>query len=256
MRAPAHIPDRYELKYVIPESMCAPLRAALRPYCELDRFSAATDDKQYCITSLYYDTPTLLFHRTKQAKQLRRFKLRVRTYGIESDGPVFFEVKRKIGDIVAKARARVPRADWSARLRPQTDDGVGAAERDFTSLLSRHDARPTLLARYHREAWVSTIDNYARVTFDRRLLYQPFHRHDLRGDSRCWRSSDDAMTTRGTSRGVVLELKSTVDVPRWMVALIRRFDLARVGFSKYCSGVERVLRESGSASADRVATCA
>ena len=101
------------------------------------------------------------------------------------------EIKVKVGDIVAKARARVPREDWSARLRPTSTEGLGAAERDFTSLLERHGARPTLLARYHREAWVSSVDHYARVTFDRRLLYQACAQHDLRGEQRGWRSSDD-----------------------------------------------------------------
>ena len=36
---------------------------------------------------------------------------------------------------------------------------------------------------------------------------------------------------------VVLELKFGATVPRWMQGIVRRFDLIRYSFSKYCYGL-------------------
>ena len=69
-------------------------------------------------------------------------------------------------------------------------------EQDFRSLMIAYRARPVLLARYTREAWVSDVDAYARVTFDRRLSYQRCQRWDLLGQRRGWLPSDDATPPR------------------------------------------------------------
>jgi len=45
---------------------------------------------------------------------------------------------------------------------------------------------------------------------------------------------------KAVRHGVLLELKCTRDVPLWMVGLVRALELRRTGFSKYCSGVERL----------------
>lgn len=240
MKAPPKIPNRYEFKYLIPECLTDPIRQAIAPFCELDKHAVGQPKNQYVITSLYLDTPGREFHRAKAERQSQRFKLRIRTYGIRSDGPVFLEVKRKSGDIIAKNRTMVDRDSWSQGLTSELESSAGHAERDFRSLMDSWGAGPMLLARYHREPWVSVVDDYARVTFDRQLLYQPCHRYDLLGEDNGWLAQDDAIATRGSSTGLVLELKSTVSVPRWMIALARRFDLMRMGYSKYCTGVERV----------------
>lgn len=238
--APVSIPNRYELKYLVPDSVSGQVREALRPYCTLDRFAAAAADHQYTITSLYLDTPSRAFHRAKIERQHYRFKLRIRTYGELSDGPVFFEVKRKIGDIVAKNRALVPRGDWVSRLTGANPRDASSAELDFRSLMDSHGAIPMLLARYSREAWLSSVDDYARVTFDRRLVYQPVSSWDLLGRPGAWLAQDDVTATRMVGRATVLELKATRHVPSWMIGLIRRIGLIRSGYSKYCTGVERL----------------
>ena len=234
------IPARYELKYLIPERLAAPLREAIAPFCELDRHSAAAPDRQYTITSLYLDSATREFHRAKVERQRRRLKLRVRTYGEDADGPVFFEVKRKIDQVVIKGRAPAPQRSWEQRLLGPPPDDAAPAEVDFRAVLERHAARPTLLARYRREAYVSVVDAYARVTLDRRLQYQSCDRWELTGEARGWSAQDDIRATRGTRAGLVLELKATTAVPLWMTALVQRFELLRAGFSKYCTGVDRL----------------
>jgi len=234
------IPARYEFKYVVSEQVARAIAAAIAPFCELDRHSAAAPDCQYSITSLYLDSPGRAFHLAKVHRQHKRLKLRIRTYGDEADGPVFFEVKRKVGDVVLKSRAAAPGEGWSDRLIGPQPGSADHAERQFRALLESFGAQPTLLANYRREAYVSTVDDYARVTFDRRLRYQPCSHWELLGAAQSWSAQDDVLATRGTADGLVLELKATRAVPLWMSALVRRFDLMRCGFSKYCTGVERL----------------
>jgi hypothetical protein len=78
------------------------------------------------------------------------------------------------------------------------------------------------------------------VTFDRRITCQPWPRWELAGAPGSWVPIDDGPSLRGVPRAALLELKCTLDFPRWMTALIGRLGLVRTGYSKYCTGVERI----------------
>ena len=242
------VPNRYELKYVITETQADAIREAIAPFCDRDPHAARMPGGQYTITSLYCDSPTLTFYNDKEEKSFTRFKLRVRTYGVLSDGPIFFEVKRKHGDIVAKSRVRVDRESWVDLVtHPRAEMG------DFSITQLRWQARPVLLARYEREPFMSQIDDYARVTFDRNITYQRCRHWDLLGDVNDWKFTDTPQFTGGIRQALVLELKCTQAVPTWMLSIIRRFNLERSGYSKYCSGVKHLRAElSLSYMADRV----
>ena len=239
-RRPPQIPMRYEAKYLVPEQLTWALREAILPFCRLDKHAEQAPDHQYAICSLYLDTPQREFHQAKVERQQKRLKLRVRTYGELADGPVFFEVKRKVGDLVRKNRALVPREDWMRRLTELLPADASGAERDFRAVMDSKGALPTLLVRYHREAYASVVDDYARVTFDRRLCFQRMDKLQLLGTTGSWIALDDQTNTHGASRQVILELKATLAVPRWMLGIVQRFGLIRTGFSKYCNGVERL----------------
>jgi len=233
------IPERYEFKYVISDALAHAVAAAVAPYCELDEHSALAADRQYQIYSLYLDTPSFEFYKAKELRAKRRLKLRVRSYGAAVEGPVFLEVKRKVGEIVVKSRARLTRDNWLAHVLQPLAPDASRAERDFRSVRERSLAEPVLLVRYAREAYVSLVDSYARVTFDRAIAFQPRSDWNIDGDAIGWRSGDDTLATGSGSR-VVLELKATANVPQWMMAVARRFDLQMTGFSKYCTGVTRL----------------
>ncbi|MBN2361641.1 MAG: polyphosphate polymerase domain-containing protein [Deltaproteobacteria bacterium] len=253
MPQPLAIPERYEFKYVIPEARARALVEAVAPFCKMDEHAALAPDHQYQIYSLYLDTPGFEFYRAKQWRQKRRLKLRIRSYGA-SDGPVLYEVKRKIGRIVIKSRVFAARENWRQRLLQPLAADASPSERDFRALMDRTGARPVLLVRYAREAYVSMVDSYARITVDRQIAFQACADWELDGDPGRWIAGEGRAA--GGSR-VVLELKCTTSVPLWMMALARRFDLQRTGFSKYCTGVERLWgRQSTRRGDERVAVWA
>lgn len=231
------IPARYELKYLLSPEQVAPLREALCGACALDRYSAAAPGQRYTVTSLYFDTPDLAFFRAALDRDARRVKLRARRY--DDDGaPVLLEVKRKHGEIVKKTRA-VVHEDWAERMRRPAQEDAPALH-DFSAVLARTGAEPRLLVRYRREAWASEVDEYARVTFDSALEYQPWDRLSFDGEAGAWVPLDDSAAFDMPRSAVVLELKFAERAPAWMMTLVRRFDLLRRGFSKYTTGVDQL----------------
>jgi len=250
-RAIPPVLERYELKFVIPESLMGPISDFASVYCSPDKYSTASSDGFYRVNNLYFDTADYLFLERKMEKSPDRFNMRIRSYGDDSVLPYFFEIKQKRGDIIKKFRARVDDPYWAEMLEqniisPMTDDGSShsqnAINRDhFVRTAHIYNASPKVLTQYRRLAFVSDYDDYGRVTFDRELRYQFANGYSLEVDERSMVPYDKSIIfNEGCS--IILEMKCyTSNVPLWMIDLIRTFNLQRRGFSKYATGVSEVL---------------
>lgn len=236
--APIEIPDRYELKYLITESQVDAVRRAIESYCTLDPNCARQPGQEYVIRSLYLDTPGRDLFRISCERRARRWKARIRQY--DGSDRVFLEIKNKDHDLIKKLRARIPAEAWVERIHgflPGSD--TSAAERIFCDRLERYGLVPTLMVRYQREAWLSTVDSYARVTFDRRVVSQAWQHWSLDADEANWLALDSSRSMLSVPHGVVLELKCLTAVPRWLSNLVQEVGLVRARYSKYCKGIER-----------------
>jgi SPX domain protein involved in polyphosphate accumulation len=233
------VTPRLELKYLVDEAQAEAVRRDLEGYCDRDRH--CPERPGYRVLTLYFDTATLAFHRAKLRRDHDRIKLRARRYG-EAD-TVFLEVKRKTGDIVTKLRAVVPWDRWrdAARgfLEAESASAPAKANLDaFVHLMAETGAEPRLLVEYYREAFVSTVDRYARVTFDRSIRARAEGHWELpeRSSEQGWLDLDHDRTVDHYSP-LILELKCERAVPEWMRGLIRRRGLVRTAFSKYSTGI-------------------
>lgn len=236
--SPIDIPDRYEFKYIVPEWQVDEVRRAIEPFCVLDPNSARSPNHEYPIQSLYLDTINRDLYRISRERRARRWKARVRHY--DGSDTVFLEVKNKDCDMVKKPRAKIPLDGWVERVRGPLHEGACSAEQLFCQRLMRYGLVPTLMVRYQREAWLSTVDSYARVTFDRRIMCQPWSDWSLDADPHGWVALDSAQTMGGVPRGVVLELKCLSAVPHWLSNVARSIGLRKIRYSKYCRGIERM----------------
>ena len=244
MSASVNVIERREYKYLIDAPTAAALRAAIRPFCAIDPWAAKNPRGCYTIESLYLDTPDLALFWANEHEQLDRIKMRVRGYAGVAGSPVFFEVKRRVHDVILKTRGKVPRALWTAILAdpaaPIPDAVAGkdrlAVERFVTIARTMH-LRPFTLVRYEREPYFSTIDDYARVTFDTHIRAQVMQRLSFDSNERGWRALDDAITQRTLDSLIVLELKFTTAVPLWMSNIVQRLGLSRRSFSKYGTSI-------------------
>lgn len=243
-------PGRYELKYVIPQSLVPKIREYIRPFCELDSHCTG-NPPEYNITTLQLDAPGLSLHYAKLWDFIDRFKLRVRTYEPIGSGSVFLEVKAKFRTTVVKYRSQIPFEKWGAHLFGNEiirgisfqSDREAESFYQFVRLVKEIGARPVMLIRYARESYFGKYDHYSRVTFDRRLQYQQTYSWDSWGKDGQWRSLDKTVdqTRRHDHEysfsGVVMELKTLTDVPVWMRNLVRDLDLGRQGHCKFSNAI-------------------
>ena len=236
--------DRFEAKYIIPRQLVEPIKAFIRPYCEMDKHCEAAGGS-YFINTLQLDSPSLSLHHAKEREAAHRFKLRVRTYGNPpGDAPVFLEIKRKYFERVIKSRACIPFGEWKPGVLDKRVEELNLksvkereAFREFVRLFGEINAEPGVYIRYSREAYTGHLDHYARVTFDSKLCYQPvFDMYNWGGGGR-FISMDSGLVRNRRESSLVLELKCTEQVPVWMIELVQEFDLIRCGNCKYSTAI-------------------
>ncbi len=236
--------SRFELKYVIPEHTAFAVRDFVAGYLDIDEFGATQPNYSYPVHSLYLDSPNLSTFRWTINGDKNRYKLRLRFYDNQNDSPVFFEIKRRVNNTIAKQRGGVrrqyvdeilagqlPRADYVLSKDPRQFQAL----QNFSKLMGHLDARPMAHIFYMREAWISRHDNSVRVTLDRNVLCDP------QPCAQFETTMVNPVVVFGNS--VVLELKFTNRYPDWFRDLVKVFGLTQCGAAKYAEGVEMLGEE-------------
>jgi len=230
--------QRFELKYVIKEDVARAVSDFVSGYLEIDEYGATLPNFSYPVHSLYLDSDNLHLYHTTINGDKNRYKLRLRYYDNRSEAPIFFEIKRRMNNIIAKQRGGVRRdaVDWLlAGHLPEPahlvscDPRQQVALQNFCKLTHSIRAIPKAHIAYLREAWISPRDNSVRVTLDRavRCEAEPLaHLHT--------RMTDPVVVF---GKEVVLELKFTDRFPDWFKQLVRVFGLMQCGAAKYVDGV-------------------
>ena len=230
---------RYELKYLVDEPVARGVRDFVRGRLERDRYAIPVMAYSYPIYSVYLDDHAMSLYGAAFQGQMNRYKLRIRYYDHKETSPVFFEIKRRVNDVILKERAAVKRSAVDRLMKgcsPHPDDLVDRKNmgdyfvlRRFCELRSAIHADPKVIVYYEREAWVMPGNEQLRVTFDR-----------------------EAATARYTGTlapsnwidpqfpAVVLELKFTDRFPIWMRDLVQSWDLYRTKMSKYLTCVDQL----------------
>jgi SPX domain protein involved in polyphosphate accumulation len=236
--------ERREYKYLITPELADRVREAVRPFCKLDPFAAKQGSSSYIIDSLYFDNLNMALYWANEHETMDRFKLRIRSYPQVPTGPKFFEVKRRFNDVISKSRGRVGCDDWLALMKDPgcpIPDNVRPMDRRaverFLTLTRLHQAEPKTIVRYEREPYMSLVDDYARVTFDRNIRCQRAEFLDYEPKENGWRNMDFGLNMMNRHSLVVLELKFTSAVPTWMVNTVASLGLTRYAFSKYATSV-------------------
>jgi VTC domain len=239
--------QRREYKYLIDEDTAERIRRYIAGFCAVDEYAAKTGGR-YLTDTLYLDTPNLHSYHATMEDAGDRYKLRIRTYpSMGSGGPVFFEVKRRVSESIIKTRGSFV-GDW-ARLLEVCDPDILAqvsprnrpAIDNFICHFHYMPYRPSALVRYEREPFFSTVDDYARVTFDRSLSFQRSTEMTMIPAHEQWTYVDDAVSQRGIfydHSAVLLELKFTSVVPNWMRRMVHSLDIPRLAFCKYTRSID------------------
>ncbi|UXR64678.1 polyphosphate polymerase domain-containing protein [Bdellovibrio bacteriovorus] len=230
--------ERYELKYLIPLSLVGPISQYVERYCEMDYYSRISPDLFYTINSLYLDTPSLYIMRFKETANAFNFNMRIRSYGDSPRPPYFFEIKYKLRDFVRKKRAKIDTMDWVdivewGNIPSDMEPGSLGNLEDFLFMKQTYNVGPVILTQYRRKAYLSVVDDYARVTFDRDLRFQEMDYWCVNPQEENLSHYDHPASFEEPGCNVILELKCEKKIPLWMVDLIRYFQLEQGSFSKF-----------------------
>lgn len=232
--------ERYELKFLIHQDLVEPISQYIENLgCFLDAY--ADETQTYLINSLYLDSPNSLFARKKINGDEPRFNLRIRSYGSRPVAPYFIEVKYKECGIVRKYRHPLSEEIWTnyfsgdfaVPFSSEIEDDA-PNYRTIERLARTYNVEPKILTQYRRKAYLSAIDDYARVTFDSDLRFQKVDSYILEPNDEAMIHYDNPLHF-SEGANVILELKCTTKVPLWIMDVIKYFNLDRGNFSKYTS---------------------
>jgi hypothetical protein len=235
--------SRYELKYIIDERRAGEVRDYVRSYLVPDEHADPQAGNSYPVHSLYLDSPALALFRSTVDGLKNRFKLRIRFYDDDPAHPVFFEIKRRLTEVICKERACVRRDAVKLLLRglpPSASllassvdtNKAAAALQTFYRTSLRIAARSCVYVSYQREAYVSPDRDQIRVTFDRRITAAPYSPQPI--------LAVPTATMPVGIPGVVLEMKFTDRFPNWMRQMVNALDLVRSPSAKYVAGVRAI----------------
>lgn len=235
--------NRHECKFVVTESVAKRVMQSVRPYVEPDPYASTMLDHTYEIASLYLDDAHETLYDETIDGCAERYKLRIRSYGssaLAKKRIVFLEVKRRFNSIVRKLRCPIPYGLLEQLLNgTNLDHDVilgtnkstqSSALNEFLRLAAHRTAGPRCIVRYRRQAYVGIDDLDTRVTFDRHLSALPTHSPMIQHRHRNY--------IPVPTGGVILELKFTNRAPPWMTSTIRKLELRRRSFSKYCTSID------------------
>ena len=212
---------RYELKYLLTPDQRDAVLSGIAPYMKLDNYGRTT------IRNVYFDTDNYRLIRRSIEKPAYKEKLRVRSYRlVDSDGPVFVELKKKFDGVVYKRRIALPESvatDWlMGRTKSPCDTQISREIDYFMSFYG--SLRPTMFLSYEREAFYERAGGDFRVTFDDNILCR---RTDL--SLRCPPSGHSILPPDR----VLMEIKCSGAIPLWMVKILSTEKIYKTSFSKY-----------------------
>ncbi len=226
--------QRIEMKYLLDAEQADFLREGLRGHMEVDQYGKTS------IASLYYDTPSYQLIRTSMEKPLFKEKIRLRSYGLATEGsPVYLELKRKAYGTVYKRRVEttVPlvkkffSGDGDICAGGQINNEIKTF-RDFYKTLV-----PSCLIIYDRTAYFEPGGDL-RLTIDENPRYRVT-------DLTLTKSMEGiSLLPEGWS---VLEIKIQEAMPLWLSRILSEGGITRTSFSKYGEAFRQQLCKARSA---------
>ena len=163
------LPLRHELKFLITRTQYEVLHRTLTAAMRMDP-NAEKNGGSYHIRSLYFDTvfDDALFDKIAGVKD--RDKYRIRIYNL-SDKGIFMECKTKVGNLISKRSAQIPR-DLAEQLISADPSGLENTKsgllRDVYREMRTRLLHPVVIVDYEREAYLHPAEE-VRITLDMRV---------------------------------------------------------------------------------------
>jgi hypothetical protein len=210
---------RYELKYLLTVEQYTAFLKKAEEHIAADEYGETT------IQSLYYDTGNFLLIRRSMEKPKYKEKLRLRSYGLANkDKKVFLELKKKYDGIVYKRRITLKEGEADDFLQGGAYPSGGQIGKEIAYFRDFYgDLKARMLILYDRTAYAEEGSDL-RITFDKNIRY--------RTERLTLHEGLDGIRLHPDGR-VLMEIKTGMPYPLWLVRLLNEFKIYKISFSKY-----------------------
>ncbi len=220
--------NRYEHKYMLDRKTYEKVIEVMDQHMELD--SHNENHKPYTIANIYYDTADDHLIRASLQKPKYKEKLRLRAYGVpKKDSKVFLEIKKKYNGIVNKRRTTLTLKEAyefvSSGKKPNLKEYMNAQVlEEINYFLKVYDLTPKLYLAYDRIAYFEKGNPDLRISFDTNIRSR---RYDVRLET------GDYGELLLDGDVYLMEVKTSLAKPLWLVHVMTELDIKRTSFSKY-----------------------
>ncbi len=232
---------RFEFKYRLPLYLVNNIITDLMDHMKWDSFVVDKPGHSYQVNSLYFDSSGLSCYHEKIAGVKKRKKLRLRSYGqdLNPENKFFLEIKRKEDMTIVKDRLIIDYQDHFNFIKNNSpvylNRALSPEEKkvleEFLWTEKYNCLTPKIMVIYKRRPLVSHVDKRFRITFDSDIKAYPADHFYLK------KNGVDILSDQ-----VVMELKYNNNIPGWFHDLIKKYQLIREPFSKYCLSLEGCYR--------------
>lgn len=228
---------RHELKYILTPIQYELLRSKLKWVLQPD--ANASDEGDYFIRSIYFDSPDKIALKEKLMGINRRKKYRIRFYNGNSDF-CRLECKEKTGSRIQKLSCKLTREQLNRLLEPElfqanaSDSSKDSLYAELEMLIATERYRPVVTVDYVREAYTLPLSDL-RITFDKELAWGP-----VEG---CL--EQDRYLANIYGEHVILEVKYNEYLPQHISAILSSVSPVQTAASKYVACVESQFAAKG-----------
>lgn len=239
--------EKYELKFLIPEGLVAPILKNVEAHCESEsvlnfaKHPKVSPDGFYQVSSLYLGSPKE-FEKKETAENecflLSKFQffMRVRSFEAVPNAPFYFEMTYKVRNFIKQKRSQVNTDRWPDLLKcrnfAQSLQMTVSACRyleDFIFMVMNYNLQPLFQTQFQRKRFHSKDESGVGVMFDKDFFYKKTSVWKLDADI----DKKGAIGHYNNPQCVVLKFYWKSQRPSWMKELISCYDLKEVEFSNY-----------------------
>ncbi len=219
--------NRVEKKYMIDICTYEKIQSLLKEYMVLDAFN---QQSYYTIANIYYDTSEHDLIRRSIESPAYKEKLRLRGYGVPSlTDKVYLEIKKKYDGIVNKRRCafrldeayQFLKTGRKPALQPYMNEQV---LNEIECFLQQYPLHATTYLAYDRKAYFGKNNRDLRISFDTNIRTR---KEDLQLEI------GDSGRPLVDENKVLMEIKTSSNMPMWLVKLLSANRIYPSKFSKY-----------------------
>lgn len=232
--------NRYEHKYMLDRETYLRVLDKMEEHMVADAHNVGR--KPYTIANLYFDTPDDYLIRESLSKPKYKEKLRLRAYGVpQENDKVYLEIKKKYNGIVNKRRTTLRLQEAYAFV----ETGIAPVYQEYMNrqvireiayFLKRYEVSPKVYLAYDRIAYFEKDNADLRISFDSNIRSR---RYDLKPEN------GDYGVPLLEENQYLMEVKTSLAKPMWLVELLTELGIRRNSFSKYGTEYKNRMRYPG-----------